>query len=67
MFHHSQHFKLDYNEILVFLLGAPREFEALDSDPSLVKTIDSHSPVSRLIQLKVGAQVGLFILILRFW
>lgn len=38
-------------------LGSVRVFEALDSDPALVKTIDAHSPVSRLIQLKVGAQV----------
>lgn len=32
-------------------------FEAVDSDPMLVQTIDSQSPVSRLLQLKVGAQV----------
>lgn len=41
------------------LPGSARVFEALDSDPALVKTIDAHSPVSRLIQLKVGAQVML--------
>uniref|UniRef100_A0A7N6BYM8 ATP-dependent DNA helicase PIF1 n=1 Tax=Anabas testudineus TaxID=64144 RepID=A0A7N6BYM8_ANATE len=34
-------------------------FYALDSDPALVKTMDAHSPVSRVIQLKVGAQVML--------
>lgn len=39
--------------------GPARIFEALDSDPELVRIIDAHSPVSRLIQLKVGAQVGL--------
>ena len=39
--------------------GSVRVFEALDSDPSLVKTIDAQSPVSRVLQLKVGAQVGL--------
>ena len=33
-------------------------FEALDSDLSQVKTIDAQSPVSRALQLKVGAQVG---------
>ena len=33
-------------------------FDALDSDPALVKTIDAQSPVSRLLQLKVGAQVS---------
>ncbi|XP_034411637.1 ATP-dependent DNA helicase PIF1 [Cyclopterus lumpus] len=41
------------------LPGSVRVFEALDSDPALAKTIDAHSPVSRLIQLKVGAQVML--------
>uniref|UniRef100_A0AAV2JVE3 ATP-dependent DNA helicase n=1 Tax=Knipowitschia caucasica TaxID=637954 RepID=A0AAV2JVE3_KNICA len=40
-------------------LRGVREFEALDSDPSLEKTINAHSPVSRLLQLKVGAQVML--------
>lgn len=38
-------------------LGSVRVFEALDSDPVLVKTIDAHSPVGRIVQLKVGAQV----------
>lgn len=38
--------------------GAVRVFEAVDSDPMLVQTIDAQSPVSRLLQLKVGAQVG---------
>lgn len=37
--------------------GSVRVFEALDSDPALVRTIDAHSPVGRIIQLKVGAQV----------
>lgn len=37
--------------------GAVRVFEAVDSDPMLVQTIDAQSPVSRLLQLKVGAQV----------
>lgn len=35
-----------------------RVFEAVDSDPMLFQTIDAQSPVSRLLQLKVGAQVG---------
>lgn len=38
--------------------GSVRVFEALDSDPALVRTIDAHSPVGRIIQLKVGAQVA---------
>lgn len=39
--------------------GSARVFEALDSDPALamIKVIDAHSPVGRVIQLKVGAQV----------
>uniref|UniRef100_A0A3P8W2J5 ATP-dependent DNA helicase n=1 Tax=Cynoglossus semilaevis TaxID=244447 RepID=A0A3P8W2J5_CYNSE len=56
---HKDDVELTNENKLQQLTGAPREFEALDSDPSLVKTIDSHSPVSRLIQLKVGAQVML--------
>lgn len=38
------------------LLGPLRVFEALDSDPMLVKTIDAQSPVGHTLQLKVGAQ-----------
>uniref|UniRef100_A0AAR2LVP7 ATP-dependent DNA helicase PIF1 n=1 Tax=Pygocentrus nattereri TaxID=42514 RepID=A0AAR2LVP7_PYGNA len=34
-------------------------FEAVDSDPMLVKTIDAQSPVGAILQLKVGAQVML--------
>lgn len=47
------------SKILDFMLssGSARVFEALDSDPALVRTIDAHSPVGRIIQLKVGAQV----------
>lgn len=42
------------------LAGVVRMYEAVDSDPMLVQTIDAQSPVSRLLQLKVGAQVGVF-------
>ncbi|RXN14803.1 ATP-dependent DNA helicase PIF1 [Labeo rohita] len=41
------------------LPGTMRVFEAVDSDPMLFQTIDAQSPVSRLLQLKVGAQVML--------
>ncbi|XP_029474210.1 ATP-dependent DNA helicase PIF1-like isoform X2 [Rhinatrema bivittatum] len=41
------------------LPGEIHTFEALDSDPVLVKTIDAHSPVAQFIQLKKGAQVML--------
>ncbi|XP_047446634.1 ATP-dependent DNA helicase PIF1 [Mugil cephalus] len=56
---HKDDVELTNENKLRQLPGAVREFEALDSDPVLVRTIDSHSPVSRLIQLKVGAQVML--------
>ncbi|KAG7227193.1 hypothetical protein INR49_013992 [Caranx melampygus] len=54
---HKDDVELTNENKLQQLPGAVRVFEALDSDPALVKTIDAHSPVSRLIQLKVGAQV----------
>ncbi|KAK0133106.1 ATP-dependent DNA helicase PIF1 [Merluccius polli] len=41
------------------LAGSVHAFEAVDSDPALVKTIDAQSPVNRILQLKVGAQVML--------
>ncbi|XP_055359820.1 ATP-dependent DNA helicase PIF1 isoform X2 [Betta splendens] len=56
---HKDDVELTNDNKLQQLPGAVRVFEALDSDPALVKTIDSHSPVSRLLQLKVGAQVML--------
>ncbi|XP_026170113.1 ATP-dependent DNA helicase PIF1 [Mastacembelus armatus] len=56
---HKDDVELTNENKLQQLPGSMRVFEALDSDPALVKTIDGHSPVSRLIQLKVGAQVML--------
>uniref|UniRef100_A0A3Q3ICM8 ATP-dependent DNA helicase PIF1 n=1 Tax=Monopterus albus TaxID=43700 RepID=A0A3Q3ICM8_MONAL len=56
---HKDDVELTNEKKLQQLPGSARVFEALDSDPALVKTIDAHSPVSRLIQLKVGAQVML--------
>ncbi|KAL6104324.1 pif1 [Pungitius sinensis] len=56
---HKDDVELTNENKLQQLPGSARVFEALDSDPALVKTIDAHSPVSRLIQLKVGAQVML--------
>nr|CAQ52798.1 pif1 protein [Dicentrarchus labrax] len=56
---HKDDVELTNENKLLQLPGSVRVFEALDSDPALVKTIDAHSPVSRLIQLKVGAQVML--------
>ncbi|XP_070775632.1 ATP-dependent DNA helicase PIF1 [Enoplosus armatus] len=56
---HKDDVELTNENKLQQLPGSVRVFEALDSDPALVKTIDTQSPVSRLIQLKVGAQVML--------
>ncbi|XP_017286231.1 ATP-dependent DNA helicase PIF1 isoform X2 [Kryptolebias marmoratus] len=56
---HKDDVELTNEKKLQQLPGSVRIFEALDSDPVLVKTIDTHSPVIRLIQLKVGAQVML--------
>ncbi|XP_068995665.1 ATP-dependent DNA helicase PIF1 [Embiotoca jacksoni] len=56
---HKDDVELTNENKLQQLAGSVRVFEALDSDPALVKTIDAHSPVSKLIQLKVGAQVML--------
>ncbi|XP_068558735.1 ATP-dependent DNA helicase PIF1 [Cebidichthys violaceus] len=56
---HKDDVELTNENKLQQLPGSARVFEALDSDPALVKTIDAHSPVGRLIQLKVGAQVML--------
>ncbi|XP_044225291.1 ATP-dependent DNA helicase PIF1 isoform X2 [Thunnus albacares] len=56
---HKDDVELTNENKLQQLPGSVRIFEALDSDPALVKTIDAHSPVGRLLQLKVGAQVML--------
>ncbi|TKS80059.1 ATP-dependent DNA helicase PIF1 [Collichthys lucidus] len=56
---HKDDVELTNENKLQQLPGSVRVFEAVDSDPALVKNIDAHSPVSRLIQLKVGAQVML--------
>ncbi|XP_042543706.1 ATP-dependent DNA helicase PIF1 [Dipodomys spectabilis] len=41
------------------LPGEVHSFEAVDSDPELARTLDAQCPVSRLLQLKQGAQVML--------
>ncbi|XP_071382993.1 ATP-dependent DNA helicase PIF1 [Centroberyx affinis] len=56
---HKDDVELTNDNKLQQLPGSVHVFEALDSDPALVKTIDAQSPVSRLLQLKVGAQVML--------
>ncbi|KAG9332244.1 hypothetical protein JZ751_015535, partial [Albula glossodonta] len=56
---HKDDVELTNENKLQQLPDAVRVFEALDSDPQLVKAIDSQSPVGRVLQLKVGAQVML--------
>ncbi|XP_056322092.1 ATP-dependent DNA helicase PIF1 [Danio aesculapii] len=56
---HKDDVELTNENKLKQLPGVMRMYEAADSDPMLVQTIDAQSPVSRLLQLKVGAQVML--------
>ncbi|XP_062843848.1 ATP-dependent DNA helicase PIF1 [Trichomycterus rosablanca] len=56
---HKDDVELTNENKLKQLPGPVRVFEALDSDPMLVKTIDAQSPVGQVLQLKVGAQVML--------
>ncbi|XP_028448983.1 ATP-dependent DNA helicase PIF1 isoform X1 [Perca flavescens] len=56
---HKDDVELTNDKKLQQLPGSVRVFEALDSDPALVNAIDAHSPVSKVIHLKVGAQVML--------
>lgn len=43
------------------LIGKVHTFEALDSDPMLVKLIDAQCPVGGRVELKLGAQVSVCI------
>uniref|UniRef100_A0A8C2PS87 ATP-dependent DNA helicase PIF1 n=1 Tax=Cyprinus carpio TaxID=7962 RepID=A0A8C2PS87_CYPCA len=54
---HKDDVELTNENKLKQLPGVMRVFEAVDSDPMLFQTIDALSPVSRMLQLKVGAQV----------
>ncbi|KAK3513386.1 hypothetical protein QTP70_014213 [Hemibagrus guttatus] len=56
---HKDDVELTNENKLQQLPGPLHVFEALDSDPMLVKTIDAQSPVGHTLQLKVGAQVML--------
>uniref|UniRef100_A0A671KWV7 ATP-dependent DNA helicase PIF1 n=1 Tax=Sinocyclocheilus anshuiensis TaxID=1608454 RepID=A0A671KWV7_9TELE len=56
---HKDDVELTNENKLKQLPGVMRVFEAVDSDPMLFRTIDAQSPVSRFLQLKVGAQVML--------
>ncbi|XP_029106285.1 ATP-dependent DNA helicase PIF1 [Scleropages formosus] len=56
---HKDDVELTNENKLQQLPGVIHTFEAVDSDPQLVKTIDAQSPVAQVLQLKVGAQVML--------
>lgn len=47
--------------IFLSLTGEVHAFEALDSDPMLVKLIDAQCPVGGRVELKLGAQVSVCI------
>ncbi|XP_076838064.1 ATP-dependent DNA helicase PIF1 isoform X2 [Brachyhypopomus gauderio] len=56
---HKDDVELTNDNKLKQLPGSLRTYEAVDSDPVLVKVIDAQSPVGQVVQLKVGAQVML--------
>ncbi|XP_043942728.1 ATP-dependent DNA helicase PIF1 [Protopterus annectens] len=56
---HKDDVELTNERKLQQLLGETHEYEALDSDPMLMKNIDAQCPVGHTLQLKEGAQVML--------
>ncbi|XP_040825216.1 ATP-dependent DNA helicase PIF1 [Ochotona curzoniae] len=56
---HQDDVALTNEKRLQELPGEMHSFEALDSDPELAHILDAQCPVSRLLQLKLGAQVML--------
>ncbi|OXB54052.1 hypothetical protein ASZ78_001292 [Callipepla squamata] len=56
---HKDDVELTNERRLQQLSGEPHTFEALDSDPMLLKLIDAQCPVGGRVELKVGAQVML--------
>ncbi|KAM5148152.1 ATP-dependent DNA helicase PIF1 [Mantella aurantiaca] len=56
---HKDDVDLTNNRRLQQLPGESQTYEALDSDPMLVKTLDAQCPVGQRLQLKNGAQVML--------
>ena len=43
---------------MYYVSGSSRSFESSDSDPGLVKMINTMCPVQKHMELKEGAQVG---------
>ncbi|XP_049664167.1 ATP-dependent DNA helicase PIF1 [Accipiter gentilis] len=56
---HKDDVEITNERCLQQLSGEVHTFEALDSDPMLVKLIDSQCPVGGRVELKLGAQVML--------
>nr|XP_023671563.1 ATP-dependent DNA helicase PIF1 [Paramormyrops kingsleyae] len=56
---HKDDVELTNENKLQQLPGPVHIFQAVDSDPQLVQTIDSQSPVGQVLRLRVGAQVML--------
>lgn len=46
------------SSVFLSFTGEVHVFEALDSDPMLVKLIDAQCPVGGRVELKLGAQVS---------
>ncbi|EDL26102.1 expressed sequence AI449441, isoform CRA_c [Mus musculus] len=53
---HQDDVALTNEKWLKALPGDVHSFEAIDSDPELSRTLDAQCPVSRVLQLKLGAQ-----------
>lgn len=49
------------SSVFLSLTGEVHVFEALDSDPMLVNLIDAQCPVGGRVELKLGAQVSVYI------
>ncbi|KAK2505184.1 hypothetical protein MC885_014465 [Smutsia gigantea] len=56
---HQEDVALTNERRLQALPGEVHNFEAMDSDPGQAQTLDAQCPVSRLLHLKLGAQVML--------
>ena len=58
LFTHKEDVAATNRRELEALEGEVRRFTAQDSDPHMSGTMDNLCPVSRIIELKIGAQVG---------
>ena len=60
LFTHKEDVEATNLRELAALEGTARKFIAQDSEPHMSRTIDNLCPVSKTIELKIGAQVGSF-------